>query len=44
MRILQIRTNDELKIPLDRVEELWESENVKELDELDAMVILVIDY
>lgn len=44
MRILQIRTNDELKVALARAEELWETEDVKELDELDALATLISDY
>ncbi len=44
MRILQIKTDDELKIALARAEELWETEDVKELDELDALATLISDY
>lgn len=44
MRILQIKTDDELKIALTRAEELWETEDVKELDELNALATLISDY
>jgi antitoxin component HigA of HigAB toxin-antitoxin module len=44
MRILQIKTDDELKIAIARAEELWETEDVKELDELDALATLISDY
>ncbi len=44
MRILQIKTNDELKIALARAEELWDTEDVEELDELDALATLISDY
>jgi len=44
MRILQIKTVDQLKMALARVEELWETEDVNELDELDALTTLISDY
>lgn len=44
MRILQIKSNDELKLALARAEKLWETENAKELDELDALATLISDY
>jgi antitoxin component HigA of HigAB toxin-antitoxin module len=44
MRILQIKTDDELKIAIASAEELWETEDVKELDELDALATLISDY
>jgi antitoxin component HigA of HigAB toxin-antitoxin module len=44
MRIFQIKTNDELKIALTRVDQLWETEDAKELDELDALATLISDY
>jgi antitoxin component HigA of HigAB toxin-antitoxin module len=44
MRILKIKTDDELKIAIARAEELWETEDVKELDELDALATLISDY
>ncbi len=44
MRILQIKTNDELNIALARVEEILQTEDVKELEELDVLENLIIDY
>tara|TARA_R110002167_G_scaffold2284_4_gene11694 strand:- start:384 stop:539 length:156 start_codon:yes stop_codon:yes gene_type:complete len=44
MRIFQIKTNDELKIALARADELWETDDVKELEELDALATLISDY
>ena len=44
MRILQIKTDYELKMALARAEELWETEDVNELDELDALATLISDY
>jgi hypothetical protein len=44
MRIFQIKTNDELKIALARADELCETDDVKELEELDALATLINDY
>lgn len=44
MIIIQIKTNDELKVALARAKELWETEDVKELDELNALATLISDY
>jgi hypothetical protein len=44
MRIFQIKTNVELKIALARLDELWYSKDVKELDELDALATVISDY
>jgi hypothetical protein len=44
MRILQIKTTDELKLALVRADELWETKDVKELDGLDALATLLSDY
>lgn len=44
MKIIQIKTSDELKIALARVKELWETVDVKELEELDALATLISDY
>ncbi len=44
MRIFQITTNDELKVALVRVEKLWKTDNVKELEELNELTTLISDY
>lgn len=44
MKIIQIKTNDELKIALARAKELWDTEDIRELDELDALATLISDY
>jgi antitoxin component HigA of HigAB toxin-antitoxin module len=44
MRIIQITTNDELNKALIRMEKLWESKDVKELEELDTLATLINDY
>lgn len=44
MRIFEIKTNDELKIALARAYQLWETEDAKELDELNALATLISDY
>ena len=44
MRIFEITTNDEFKIALARVDQLWETEDAEELNELDALVTLIRDY
>lgn len=44
MKILQIKTTDELKLALVRADELWETEDVKELSELDELATLISDY
>jgi hypothetical protein len=44
MKIFQIKTNDELKIALARADEIWETEDAKELNELNALATLISDY
>jgi hypothetical protein len=44
MKVFQIKTNDELKIALARADELWETEDAKELNELNALTTLISDY
>jgi len=44
MRIFQIKTNDELKVALVRADELRETDDVKELEELDALAALISDF
>jgi antitoxin component HigA of HigAB toxin-antitoxin module len=44
MRIFEITTNDEFKIALARVDQLWETEEAEELNELDALVTLISDF
>lgn len=44
MKFFQIKTNDELKIALARADEIWETEDAKELNELNALATLISDY
>ncbi|MFT6908941.1 MAG: antitoxin component HigA of HigAB toxin-antitoxin module [Oleiphilaceae bacterium] len=44
MKILQIKTSDELKVALASLDVLLKAEHVKELDELDALATLISDY
>jgi antitoxin component HigA of HigAB toxin-antitoxin module len=44
MKIFQIETTDELNLALARINELWETEDATELNELNTLATLISDY
>lgn len=44
MKIFQITTDEELKIALDRANEIFETDDAQELKELDLLATLISDY
>lgn len=44
MKLKQIKTHEDLKLALSRVEELWDSEDLQEVGELDSLATLISDY
>lgn len=42
--VVSFENDDELKLALARAEELWETSDVEELAELDALATLISDY
>lgn len=44
MKTIQIKNNDALRLALIRAEEIWDTENIEELAELERLIILINDY
>ena len=44
VKIFQITSDEELKIALDRANEIWETDDAEELKELDLLATLISDY
>lgn len=44
MKLKQIKTKEDLKLALSRVEELWDSEDPQDVGELDSLATLISDY
>lgn len=44
MKTIQIKNNDDLRLALIRAEEIWDTENIEELAELERLIILISDY
>lgn len=44
MKIFQITSSEELKIALDRANEIWETDDAEELKELDVLATLICDF